>query len=432
MPTAPAPDKKRPSTSFGGGRGKPSGAGDSAGTGDFRVYRPVRGGNKLRGGARNSGDSESDTPAPRLVSLDAFRGLTVAGMLLVNNAALSASATPAQFIHSEGRGSDLTFADFIFPWFLLIVGVAIPFAAHGKREQTQNPWQTWLHVMERVLILLGLGMLLDSSIAHAPLPVLGVLQIIGLAYGVARILYALTPSPLLRGTIVAVLLGIYGASLTGGAWNEHSYTSSWNETHNWVARWNSAHPYPAFLRGLPSVWPTASMALLGTLIGDLLRKNTLPVWVRLFIMAVVSTFLMIVGYAWSDALPMNKAYWTSSYLLYTAGWGIALLGAFYLLIDAGNFRSLQTVRSVLAYPFVVFGANPLIAYAGAILFKLHVLQEWAVWQNGHSVSLQQAALNGLSDLLGRTPGGWVYTIGYIAVWWVVCAVLYHKRIFLRA
>ena len=89
----------------------------------------------------------------------------------------------------------------------------------------------------------------------------------------------------------------------------------------------------------------------------------------------------------------------------------------------------------LVFPLVVFGSNALVAYAGAILFKVFILQSWTI----HSplthkvVSLQQGALDWSIQQAGdRIHGGWVYTSFYIAFWWLVCLYLYRRKIFLRA
>ena len=280
-------------------------------------------------------------------------------------------------------------------------------------------------------MLLAIGMLIDGSIARTPLFTLGVLQLIGLAYGVARILYALLPPLALRVAASALLFGVYGASLLN-LFGGNGTQNGWSDTANWVARWNDVHPYHTILNGLPSVWPTAALVLLGTVVGDVVRKNTTSWWLKTVFLAGMVGAFWASSSAWANTLPMSKPFWTPSYLLYAAGWGVGILGAFYLLTDAGENVKLRPYRAALAYPFTVLGANPLVAYAGAILVKLHFLQEWHIFRNGQSVPLKQAALDALTARYGRTNGGWLYMAGYLGVWWVVCAVLYRKRIFLRA
>ena len=110
-------------------------------------------------------------------------------MLLVNNIALD-ERTPAQLTHAPWNGG-LRFADLIFPWFLLIVGVAIPFSIAGARRKKTPLWRVAGRVLGRVLALVFLGCLIDSSLMKQPVFDLDVLQLIGLAYGVGSLLYAL-------------------------------------------------------------------------------------------------------------------------------------------------------------------------------------------------------------------------------------------------
>jgi predicted acyltransferase len=87
---------------------------------------------------------------------------------------------------------------------------------------------------------------------------------------------------------------------------------------------------------------------------------------------------------------------------------------------------------LLVYPMVVFGSNALLAYAGAILVKVHILQEWTVTVAGKKITLQKALQTALTEQYGAETGGWVYLIGYLTVIWFVCAVLYHRRLYVRA
>jgi len=125
----------------------------------------------------------------RLHSLDAFRGLALLGMLLVNNAALD-TATPTQMTHAAWNGG-LHLADLVFPWFLLAVGVAIPYARAAQKARGAAWWRLGAKVLSRSAALIALGWLVDSSLAHRPLLGLGVLQLIGLAYLFASLLYGL-------------------------------------------------------------------------------------------------------------------------------------------------------------------------------------------------------------------------------------------------
>src|SRR5437016_3794637 len=134
-------------------------------------------------------EPQPDPRARRLASLDAFRGLAIVGMLLVNNVALD-TATPRPLTHAPWNGG-VYFADLVYPWFLLIVGVAIPFSAGAARAKGVPSWRYDLKIVGRAVTLLLLGCLIDSSTWKYPTFDLGVLQLIGLSYLVGALLYDL-------------------------------------------------------------------------------------------------------------------------------------------------------------------------------------------------------------------------------------------------
>ena len=130
---------------------------------------------------------DSGGRAARLVSLDAFRGFAILGMLLVNNT-VETPATPKHLTHAQWN-QGVHFADFVAPWFLYIVGTAIPYAAASAKKRGMSNLQYGLKAAYRAVILVLLGLLVDSSVNHKPTIGLGVLQLIGLSYLAAALLY---------------------------------------------------------------------------------------------------------------------------------------------------------------------------------------------------------------------------------------------------
>lgn len=356
----------------------------------------------------------------RLVSLDAFRGFTILGMLLVNNIALDAG-TPRHLTHAPWNGG-VHFADLVFPWFLLIVGVALPYAAASFRKKGL-PLRSYLgKVLGRVVTLFLLGCLLTSSIARQPIFGLDVLQLIALAYGAGALLYELPLKvrlPAAAALLIAHWAIIRFLPMPGiGA-------GTFTEGQNAIAYLNDAYLRDLGLKGLISVIPTTALVLIGTGIGDLLRSERWQPWHKLAWLVVIGGALSVAGWLWNLDLPFNKPVWTGSYILLAAGLGALMLGAFYGLIDLARARA-------LAFPLVVFGSNAIIAYVAPILVKIHMLQEW-IWAapDGNPQTVQQALLQMCIAQFGRNLGGWAYTAGYIFVWWLVLLVLYRKRLFLR-
>ncbi len=378
----------------------------------------------------NADEAPKDEPAPepeplskpktaRLLSLDAFRGLTIMLMLLVNNIALDIY-TPKHLMHAPWNGG-VHLADLVAPWFLFCVGVAIPFSAASFARSGKPAWQYDLKVLKRGAILILLGCVIDSSLANRPVFCLDVLQLIGLAYMVGALLHDL---PLSRR------VGIAGLMLVG-YWAAIKFVpvpgtgaGIFEENQNFIAHLNQTYLAPFNLNGLPSVVPTAALVMIGAMIGDILRrKDREPMWTVAWLMAA-GLAMTIGGIAWNASLAFNKPVWTPSYILLSAGTGTLALGVLYLIIDAQKWAK-------WSYPLVVFGANAIVAYVAPILVKLWVLQRWHVGGPDHSVPVQQWWLDLLKAHLGPVPGGWFYTVVYMAVWWVVLWQMYRKKLFVR-
>jgi predicted acyltransferase len=365
--------------------------------------------------------TETPKPTPnRLLSLDAFRGLTILGMLLVNNVALD-RRTPKQMLHADWSGA-VHLADLVFPWFLLIVGVAIPYAAASRKTRGESYWRFVPKVFGRAITLVLLGCLIDSSAQHKPVFDLNVLQLIGLAYFVGALIYPIPP--LLRGIVAAALLGAHWYILKhlpqpGAA------TGTFNEAQNAIIYLNQTYLSRWHLSGLVSVIPASAMVLIGTGIGDLLRLEAMRPWRKFAALCATGVVLLGLGLLWSHSIPFNKPLWSPSFMLYTAGWGALALAGFYAILDMFRWRW-------WAMPLLVFGSNAIFAYVAPILVKFYILQGWT-WPGpgGKPWPLQTALLHASIVHWGPFHGGLVYTLGYVLVWWVVLFVLYRRGIFLR-
>ncbi len=371
------------------------------------------------GAARQRIGASAQSKPGRLLSLDAFRGLAVALMLLVNNLALD-TYTPTQLRHAPWKqGAHL--ADLVFPWFLFCVGVAIPFSGAAFRRQNLPAWRYDLKVLRRAALLVLLGCLIESSITRRLTFALGVLQILGLAYMVGALLYDL---PLSRRLVVAGgLLGAYWALLRFGPVPGVGAGVA-SETQNFVAYVNRTYLMGLRLAGLPSVVPTAALVIIGTVIGDLLRSPHAHHLRRVASLLVVGLGFIAAGMLWSASLDFSKALWTPSFILLSAGTGSVILGLLYLLIDANAWYG-------WAYPLAVLGANAILAYVAPILAKTLVLQVWQVKVAGSLVSVQQWLLDCCVGYAGRVTGGWLYTLGFILAWWLVLWQLHRRRVLVR-
>jgi predicted acyltransferase len=341
-------------------------------------------------------------------------------MLLVNNVALD-DATPEQLTHAPWNGG-VHFADLVFPWFLLIVGVAIPFSAASHRKKGLSPWRYDLKALSRAVLLVLLGCLLDSSQLQRPVFTLGVLQLIGLAYLGGALLVDL---PLTRRLLLAAgLLLAHWAALRFvpipgvGA-------GVFTESQNLILHFNRVYLQPVSLRGLISAVPMTALVLIGTALGEALRWGKVGWPPRLAALLGGGLVLAGLGWVWSLDLPFNKPVWTASYVLFTGGAGALTLALLYLVADVAGLRP-------LVFPLVVFGANALLAYVAPIIVKIYILQGWK-WKmpDGSLLPLQQAIQHACFVHWGRTSGGWLYTGGYILFWWLVLLWMYRKGAFWR-
>ncbi len=362
----------------------------------------------------------STLDAKRLVSLDAFRGLAVLGMLLVNNKQLG-PWTPDQ-LHHASWGEPIHFADMVFPWFLLIVGVAIPFAAASARRRGLSRREFARRIGTRVLLLVLIGVLINSSYAHHPLFDLGILQTIGLAYLAGALLYRLRPRWRLRVIAIllvgqwAVLRNIAAPGIPAGVLMEKL---------NLIRYVNETYLARADLQNLPAIAPTTALVLIGTLAGDLVRRSGGDAMRKARLLAATGLALALLGALWSLDLPMVKRIWTASYVTFAAGAGLFVFALFYWLIDTRE-------RVSWSFPLVVLGSNAITAFALPILVNIHILDEWtARLQNGRLGTLRESLLGAFAARLGLGPGGFAFTLAFVLFWWLVLYGLYRRRIFIR-
>ena len=300
----------------------------------------------------------------RLTSLDVFRGITVAGMILANN---GGGSSYAPFHHAEWNGWTPT--DMIFPSFLFIVGVSITFALSKRLDDPDGRRGLLIKIVRRSLIIFGLGILLTAfpnytdGAAWAKIRIPGVLQRIALAYLGASLIFLFTRG---RGQVVATLVLLVGyTALMSYVPVPEFGAGDWARGHDLGSYLDRlllpGHIYKTDYdpEGLLSTLPAIATTLLGVLAGHWLRsgRDRYATCSGLF---VAGTFLVIAGASWNAWVPINKALWSGSFVLLAAGWSSLALAACYWLIDLEGYRR-------WAGPFRVLGVNPITAYTLAAL-----------------------------------------------------------------
>ncbi len=301
-------------------------------------------------------------PATRLLSLDAFRGLTVAGMILVNNPGDWGHIYPP-LEHAEWHGWTPT--DLIFPFFLFIVGVSITFALRAG----DNGADASRKIIKRGLTLFLLGLFLNFFPRFDPTTVriMGVLQRIGLVYIACSFVFVNTNARQ-QGWIIASLLVGYWLMMTlipvpGVGFANLEPTTNLGA---WIDRgiltgphlWKTAKVWDP--EGLFSTIPAIGTGLLGVRVGSWLRRTDHTTAEKLSGLFAAGVLCTLAGLVWDGFFPINKALWTSSYVLLAAGLAMIFLATAYQLIDV--WGAAATRRRAWAMPFVGYGVNAITVF----------------------------------------------------------------------
>jgi len=375
----------------------------------------------------------------RIISLDAFRGLTIMLMILVNNPG-SWSSIYWPFKHAPWHGCTPT--DLVFPFFLFIVGVAISLSLES-RKQAGSIGPVCAHVAYRSAVLFSLGLLLSGFgllfklgpefsvgdlIKNIRIP--GVLQRIALCYFAASVIFLVASRRAIMTTIVVLLLGywaamelipvpIYGAGMIDGK-DTHLAAYIDREVLGENHLWSAAKTWDP--EGILSTLPALATTLLGVLTGLWLKREQ-SLQTRLVGLLAAGIVLAAIGYLWGFAFPINKPLWTSSYAVFTSGMAMLVFCACIFCFDW-----LQWKRP--AKPLVVYGVNALTVFVlsgllGRLLVEIQVgteepmaLKTWIYESLFHSwLSAENASL--------------AYAVAWVVGWYIVLAIMYSKNWILK-
>ena len=376
----------------------------------------------------------------RLLSLDILRGLTIALMIVVNN-----GCTWAIMRHAEWNG--LTAADLVFPTFLFIVGTSIVFAYESRLKRGDSRVSLAWHTLRRAGILFFLGIVINGApffhLEH--LRIYGVLQRIAICYLIVGLFYLWDQRVWTKvAALVCVLVGYWilvqwvpvpGAGLPGRA------VPFLDKDQNIVA-WVDRQLMPGHLyeeeplhntrdpEGLLSDIPALGTALLGLLTGLWLRSQRSTKTKALGLAAGAAACLAL-GYLWSIWFPLNKKMWTSSFVLAAAGWSLVAFALAYWAADLHGWCR-QGWSKKLAWPWLVFGSNAIMAYMISELLESCCLQFIEFQDGGQRVNPLQF-LHQHVFMLIPDPGcrSLLFAITYTAICFLPVWVLYRKKIFVK-
>ena len=318
------------------------------------------------------------SPPGRLVSLDAFRGLAIAGMILVNNPG-SWAHVYAPLRHAPWHGATPT--DLIFPFFLFGVGVSMSFSFAARLARGDSRRDLGKHVARRALIIYGLGLFMAAfpGFDLSTVRLVGVLARIALVYLVAGALVL----ALSRRAVCAVMLAlplVYWALMSwvpvpgfgAGDLSAEGNLAAWIDrlvlgVHMWSGGGGVYDP-----EGLLSTMPAISSALAGLFTGDILRsqRDRGPRPATSLRLALGGGALVLAGVVWDAVFPINKPLWTSSYVAYTTGWALVTLAALHWVVEVRGLH--RWTR-----PLVVYGMNAITVFvASGLVAKTLIL--WRV------------------------------------------------------
>jgi predicted acyltransferase len=332
----------------------------------------------------SSGNSAARLKPARLMSLDALRGFDMFWIMSgegIVHALAKATGWPlllwmsGQLQHTEWNG--ITFYDMIFPLFLFIAGISMPYSMGSKAGQNGV---TAVHLLpyaakkgiysamvRRTLILIFLGMVVNGLFkfnGYENTRFASVLGRIGLAWFFAGLIYMNTS---VKGQMIwfcALLLGYwaimewvpvpgYGAGVLTMNGSLESYIDR-------LLLPGRLHDKVHDPEGVLSTIPAIGTAILGIFTGQFLKQESAkwPMLKKGICLFAAGLILIGLGLLWNTTFPINKRLWTSSFVLYVGGWSLVLLSIFYLVIDVGGYRK-------WAFPFVIIGLNSILIYLAA-------------------------------------------------------------------
>ena len=373
-------------------------------------------------------------PRTRLISLDVFRGLTMAGMVIVNNPG-DWGTVYWPLLHAEWNGWTPT--DLIFPFFLFIVGVSITLSQKSA---------SWGSIVRRAALILALGLFLAGyprfNLERWRIP--GVLQRIALCYLAAASVHRLSmtggrtssaASATLRNR--AIVIGLLAVVLALGYWalmmhvpppggvagdlTPDGNLGAWVDRtlmlgHLWKPKWDP--------EGLLSTIPAISTTLLGVVAGMCLTSSVTDTR-KVRLLAIGGAAALIAGWCWGLVFPINKSLWTSSYAVFTAGFGALLLAALYWMIDIKGWTRWTK-------PFVVLGSNAITLFvaSGLLVKTLALIRVAAV--DGQEVAVSRwAYLHFFVPIASPKNASLLYALANLVVLYALLAWMYRRRLFLR-
>lgn len=363
----------------------------------------------------------NDVHKKRWQSLDIFRGLTIAAMILVNNPG-DYTAEYQQLGHAKWH--EITFSDFIFPFFLFIVGVSITLSLSGAFRKGIPHSSIYKKIIKRtiILILLGLFVNLLTYPAVGGMRIAGVLQRIAIVYLFCSVLF-LQSRIKVQLAIGAFILLLYWGFLAFAPVPGLGHPSM-DPIDNWVS-WFDRKYLPGLLydtdhdpEGILSTIPSIATGISGLWAGYIYKNKAgklLPSYLLWGFMLIVT------GIGWSYIFPFNKNLWTSSFVCVTSGAGMVVLAILTWIYDVKSW-------SWWKRPFIIFGSNAIASYILSFVFLYLVFPPFF----GEGTAIINVFTEYFKSLGFSPPAAsLVWAILYTGLCFIPVYIMYKKRIFLK-
>lgn len=365
----------------------------------------------------------------RILSLDVFRGITMALMVLVNSISGIGNSYPI-LMHASWHGC--TLADLVFPSFLFIVGITLVVSLKKYINNTEKAsGSVYMNIMQRTLLLFLLGIFLNifpNAIDLSHLRFYGILQRIAFCYFVCAMLY-LNTTIKTQGLIFLGLLIGYWFLLVEIPVPYSTSIDQLTMNNNWVGFidrmvFSQAHLYKNFdPEGLLSTLPAIATTLSGVLAGVVLisQRSKQKICFSLIVLGIL--FLALAS-LWDLSVPINKNLWTSSFVLWTSGISLCVFGLCYFIIDILGV-------TLWAVPFKIFGMNALFIFIfHVILLKMQFMffiKNTSGTKEYLGVVLAKYLFNGYS----QANISLFYGLLFLFLNFLVAALLYRRKIFFK-
>jgi predicted acyltransferase len=364
----------------------------------------------------------------RYLALDVLRGITISAMILVNNPGTWAHIF-GPLEHSKWHGCTPT--DLVFPFFLFVVGVSM-FFSFSKYNNSLNK-ESLLKIGRRTLLIFAIGLFLNSfpqwAADYSKLRIAGVLQRIALAYGIGSLIVLGIPRKYLPYAGASILLLYWGILYFMGGSDPYSLAGNaavpFDKTILGENHLYKGFGIPFDPEGLLSTIPAIVTVILGYLTGSIIKQSEKIRVPRL--LSIYGIAGVVTGYLWGMVFPINKPLWTSSYVLYAAGWALLVLALLIWLIDLKGYTKWTSF-------FVVFGMNPLVIfalsglYARSISRLIHITENDGSVVNGYTWIYQHLFEPICSDL---RISSLLFALSHILLFWLIGLVLYRNKIFIK-